>query len=139
MNEEFKTLAPWSKAAVIGSWVAEAGAVILLGSSALTIGAWTLGVEPDALVKKSLALGLGMVTSGVLFATGAAQEADNRFFDDVTLGAQAMMRQSKQKAASKCPGCKYFNDDCQMYCAINPTTACTPAADSCSDFEPKEI
>ena len=45
----------------------------------------------------------------------------------------------KAKQNSQCPSCKYFNDDCVMYCALHPTTACTPAAENCTDFDIKEF
>lgn len=135
---EFKALEVGSKICLIGSWVAGAGAILLIGSCAVTVECWLSGSEPTPMIKKALATGLGIVVGGAIFTIGAAME-DDRQSD---LAAENLYKRIEERRAQKetspCPTCKFFTNDCDLYCAVNPIIACTPQAQNCKDFELKQ-
>jgi hypothetical protein len=136
--KEFSALELDEKICLTGSWVAATGAALLIGSSTFTLLSWGNGTEPDGLTKRSMFLGFGLLTGGVMFTAGACKERDRQFdltSEDVY---REMAKRRAQREASICPGCKYFSDEFDLYCALNPLAACTPEANNCKDFEPKE-
>jgi hypothetical protein len=136
---EFMELDVWSKFCLSGSWVTAGGAAILLCSSAVTVAHWANGDEPDEFTKKALMLGVGTTIGAAMFTTGAALESDRELIESASKRTDDMWTRVKAKQNSQCPSCKYFNDDCTMYCALHPTTACTPDADNCPDFDIKDF
>ena len=137
--KEFNALEIGSKICLIGSWVTSAGVALLIGSSAVTVGYWLVDSEPSPIIKKSLAVGLGLAVGGGLFTCGAAMEDDRQ----TELMSEAFYKKLADriiaKEASPCPNCKYFNNDCDLYCAVNPAIACKSEADNCPDFESKDV
>ncbi|MBW4450720.1 MAG: hypothetical protein KME38_28810 [Spirirestis rafaelensis WJT71-NPBG6] len=132
---EFMELDAWSKVCLSGSWVTAGGAAILLTTSAITAAEWLQGDEPDEYIKKGLLLGVGTTIGAALFTTGAALESDRQIIEASSKQTEDMWARVKARQKSHCPTCKYFNDDCAMYCSIHPTSACTPEMEYCPDYE----
>lgn len=136
---EFIELDMSAKVCLVGSWVAASGAALLLGASACTVTFWLTGNEPNLMTKKTLAVGFAGVVGGAMFTTGAALESDRQTELESDLLTQRLEKRRAAREASPCPNCKYFSNHCDLYCSVNPLIACTPEANNCKDFEPKEI
>jgi hypothetical protein len=136
---EFMELDAWSKICLAGSWVTAGGATILLTTSAITAAEWLQGDEPKEYIKKGLLLGVGTTIGAALFTTGAALESDREIIETASKQTSDMWSRVKARQNSQCPSCTYFNDDCAMYCALHPSTACTPNSENCPDFDIRDF
>ena len=50
---------------------------------------------------------------------------------------QAAVRQTRRMHAVPCAGCRFFDDNPYLPCAIRPSEANTPAAIGCRDYQPR--
>ena len=48
---------------------------------------------------------------------------------------QAAVRQTRRMHAVPCPGCRFFDDNPYLPCALRPSEANTPAVIGCRDYE----
>ena len=137
--EDFKALEIASKIFLIGFWITASGAALLLCTSVITVACWMQGNEPDSGIKKALMAGLGLAVGGAIFTVGAAMEDERQCNLNSENIRKKIEKRRALRDASPCPNCKYFSDDSDLYCALNPVVACTPEANNCSDFESNEL
>lgn len=63
-----------------------------------------------------------------------------RVIDHWKCSESNFIQESKAKRpAFPCQNCRYFNPSAFLYCAVNPTTAMTPEAHSCTDFCERDV
>lgn len=135
--EDFKAHNIRRKFCLISSWIAATGGVLLIGSSAVTLIYWANDNEPTPLTKASMFAGLGLLFGGTALTTGLALEDDRASeLDANRIWAEIELRRAAREA-SRCQNCKFFSNHSDLYCAINPSYACTIEAESCVDFEEK--
>lgn len=135
---EFKAYKLSQKICLIGSWITAAGAGMLVASSATTVVYWSFGREPIPVIKKTLAYSLATTVGGAIFTIGAAMKDDQ--LDTIEHENFVAQFRSYQERLEKsiCQNCQFFTNNSNLYCAVNPSIACTLEAENCPDFQLNE-
>lgn len=90
--------------------------------------------SPPPPIREMMATAVGMISLvGILVLM-------RRVIEHWKCSESSLLEEAKAKRPTfPCQRCQYFNPSAFLYCAVNPTTAMTPEADSCPDFCERDV